>query len=188
MFLRCSYFLAKSEADVLINSVLIKRKACIIVSHNRFSRNLSVYIYTLFPLSPFLFSLSSDELLRAEVEAGTAEGAAIGAALEILENASTAEDAADSGRGSEGESQTEAELAAEAAEAAAWAAAELRRLLPAIVRREMVSAALVTGVQGFVLADWPKNLEEVNIFEKEVVYSKRTSFAIGACWCFFSSF
>ena len=28
MFLRCSYFLAKSEADVLINSVLIKRKAC----------------------------------------------------------------------------------------------------------------------------------------------------------------
>ena len=29
MFLRCSYFLAKSEADVLINSVLIKRKACI---------------------------------------------------------------------------------------------------------------------------------------------------------------
>ena len=30
MFLRCSYFLAKSEADVLINSVLIKRRACII--------------------------------------------------------------------------------------------------------------------------------------------------------------
>ena len=29
MFLKCSYFLAKSEADVLINSVLIKRKACI---------------------------------------------------------------------------------------------------------------------------------------------------------------
>ena len=29
MFLRCSYFLAKSEADVLINSVLTKRKACI---------------------------------------------------------------------------------------------------------------------------------------------------------------
>ena len=29
MFLRCSYFLAKSEADVLINSVLIKWKACI---------------------------------------------------------------------------------------------------------------------------------------------------------------
>ena len=29
MFLRCSYFLTKSEADVLINSVLIKRKACI---------------------------------------------------------------------------------------------------------------------------------------------------------------
>ena len=29
MFLRCSYFFAKSEADVLINSVLIKRKACI---------------------------------------------------------------------------------------------------------------------------------------------------------------
>ena len=29
MFLRCSYFLAKSEADVLKNSVLIKR-ACII--------------------------------------------------------------------------------------------------------------------------------------------------------------
>ena len=29
MFLRCSYFLAKSEADVLINSVRIKRKACI---------------------------------------------------------------------------------------------------------------------------------------------------------------
>ena len=28
MFLRCSYFFAKSEADVLINSVLIKRKAC----------------------------------------------------------------------------------------------------------------------------------------------------------------
>ena len=28
MFLRCSYFLTKSEADVLINSVLIKRKAC----------------------------------------------------------------------------------------------------------------------------------------------------------------
>ena len=28
MFLRCSYFLAKSEADVLINSVLTKRKAC----------------------------------------------------------------------------------------------------------------------------------------------------------------
>ena len=28
MFLRCSYFLAKSEADVLMNSVLIKRKAC----------------------------------------------------------------------------------------------------------------------------------------------------------------
>ena len=28
MFLRCSYFLAKSEAEVLINSVLIKRKAC----------------------------------------------------------------------------------------------------------------------------------------------------------------
>ena len=118
------------------------------------------------------------------MEAGTAEGAAIGAALEILENASTAEDAADSGRGSEGESKTEAELAAEAAEAAeaaAWAAAELRRLLPVIVRREMVSAALLTGVQGFVLADWPKNLEEVNIFEKEVVYSKRTFYAIAAC-------
>ena len=29
MFLKCSYFFAKSEADVLINSVLIKRKACI---------------------------------------------------------------------------------------------------------------------------------------------------------------
>ena len=29
MFLRCFYFLAKYEADVLINSVLIKRKACI---------------------------------------------------------------------------------------------------------------------------------------------------------------
>ena len=28
MFLRCSYFLGKSEADVLIKSVLIKRKAC----------------------------------------------------------------------------------------------------------------------------------------------------------------
>ena len=28
MFLRYSYFLAKSEADVLINSVLLKRKAC----------------------------------------------------------------------------------------------------------------------------------------------------------------
>ena len=28
MFLTCSYFLAKFEADVLINSVLIKRKAC----------------------------------------------------------------------------------------------------------------------------------------------------------------
>jgi len=116
-------------------------------------------------------SFNADELLRAEVEAGTAEGAAIGAALEILENASTTEDAADLGRGSDGEPKTEAELAAEAeeaAEAAAWAAAELRRLLPAIVRREMVSAALLTGVQGFVLADWPKNLEEVNIFEKEI--------------------
>ena len=29
MFLRCSYFLAKSEAGVLINSVPKKRKACI---------------------------------------------------------------------------------------------------------------------------------------------------------------
>ena len=28
MFLRCYYFFAKSEADVLINSVLTKRKAC----------------------------------------------------------------------------------------------------------------------------------------------------------------
>ena len=28
MFLRCSYFFAESQADVLINSVLIKRKAC----------------------------------------------------------------------------------------------------------------------------------------------------------------
>ena len=28
MFLKYSYFLAKSEADVLINSVLLKRKAC----------------------------------------------------------------------------------------------------------------------------------------------------------------
>ena len=28
LFLGCSYFFAKSEADVLINSALIKRKAC----------------------------------------------------------------------------------------------------------------------------------------------------------------
>ena len=28
LFLGCSYFFAKSEADVLINNVLIKRKAC----------------------------------------------------------------------------------------------------------------------------------------------------------------
>ena len=35
MFLRCSYFLAKSEADVLINSVLIKRKACILLLNSK---------------------------------------------------------------------------------------------------------------------------------------------------------
>ena len=35
MFLRCSYFFAKSEADVLINSVLIKRKACMVGSQSQ---------------------------------------------------------------------------------------------------------------------------------------------------------
>ena len=34
MFLRCSYFFVKSEADVLINSVLMKRNACSLQSAN----------------------------------------------------------------------------------------------------------------------------------------------------------
>ena len=48
MFLRCSYFLAKSEADVLINSVLTKRKACI---HNHACKYMVIVHFDY----PFLF-------------------------------------------------------------------------------------------------------------------------------------
>ena len=64
--------------------------------------------------------------------------------------------------------KTEEQLAAkaaEAADAAEWAAGELRRLLLPILRREMVSATLLRGVPGFLLADCPRNLEEAKNLE-----------------------
>jgi len=44
----------------------------------------------------------------------------------------------------------------------------LRRLLLPILRREMVSAALLRGVEGFILTDCPTNIQEAKTFEKVI--------------------
>lgn len=105
--------------------------------------------------------------------AGTPEGVAIKAAMDILaavdqEEEEEEEDGGEAAGGGGGSVKTPEERAAERAEAASWAAAELRRLLLPILRREMVSATLLTGVQGFLLQDCPQNLQEATNFEKEV--------------------
>ena len=69
MFLRCSYFLAKSEADVLINSVLMKRKAWNWqvrfylfhqISYFFLRRYIDGHLPTVFIISIILFSFGCD--------------------------------------------------------------------------------------------------------------------------------